>query len=115
MLTLRVHEYTKVSGSQAVRLTKVTPYIRLSSGQGPPIFIQNGKLWSEGGPPIKDIPDWFYDELAKISKTALAAVNYKEEIPAVEDVKHVEHPIKKRRGRRSKTPRIEQEVTSGND
>jgi hypothetical protein len=115
MLTLKVHEYTRVSGSQAVRLTKVTPYIRLVSGQGPPIFIQNGKLWSEGGPPITDIPNWFYDEIRKVSKEALADVKYvvKGEIPAIEDFKHVEHP-KKRRGRKPK-PRIEQEITDGND
>lgn len=86
-LDLKVHHYEKEKLSGQARLTKVKNYLRVSNDKGqPPVFIQNGKLYSQGGPEIKedqlekDFP-WFKDRIGEMKKTkegkkALSEVKY---------------------------------------
>lgn len=50
------------------------PALRLSVKDQPPIFIQGGKTYGDGGDPIarKDLPEWFHEEIKKASPKALA-------------------------------------------
>jgi hypothetical protein len=52
------------------KIGRYTPYVRINSSEGPPLFIQGGKFYSEGGEMVKDLPDWVDDEVAKMSPTA---------------------------------------------
>lgn len=76
-LSLKVHHFEKIPGSQNSRLTQVTPYLRLSRGQEPPVYVQGGQVWSEGGAdPLEQLPDWFGEEVAKASPAALKEVGW---------------------------------------
>lgn len=79
MLSLQTHEPVIRDGKQVDM--KVTPYLRVCTGDGPPIFIQKGRLYGEGGGEIKDPPEWFKDELNKIDKKALEKVGYEVKRP----------------------------------
>jgi hypothetical protein len=71
-LTLRVHEYTRVPGTQDMRLVKTSPYVRLAHGGAPPVYVQDGRAHSEGGPVLDAIPGWLPDELKKLTPGVLA-------------------------------------------
>jgi len=71
MLDLKVHHYVKMPNSTESRLTKVDPYVRICRAHEPPIFLQGGAAYSEGGPPVTPLPEWFEEELAKITPKAL--------------------------------------------
>ena len=78
-LTLtRVHVTEKVPGSDQTRITRTNHYIRLYADSGPPCYIQNGHVYSEGGPLIEpeDYPEWFWPEVNKLSEPAKAAVEF---------------------------------------
>lgn len=66
-LSLKTHDTKKLpNGSQVVVSAK--PYVRLVSGGGdPPIFVQGGHFFTEGGPELKDVPDWVQEELEKLT------------------------------------------------
>lgn len=70
-LNLQPHTFRKAKGGGQV-LTRTVPYIRLRVGEEPPIFIQGGKFFYEGGSALaeKDIPKWVAGELKKISEQA---------------------------------------------
>lgn len=97
-LTLRVHDWKQV-GDGDVRIVSTKPFIRLFAQPGPPVFLQNGRVYYENGKPPEKLPAWFEDELAKCGKRALADVGFgpKGKEPAVEtpdpdDVETVENP-----------------------
>jgi hypothetical protein len=50
-------------------------YVRLSNGTFP-LFLQDGAIYSEDGREVDedDLPDWFEEELAKLSPEAKKAV-----------------------------------------
>lgn len=75
-LTLRVHDYRVMPGTNQARLLSMKPYINVKAGNGPPIFIQGGKLWAEGGEEIKNPPEWFWDEIKKIDPERLKAIGF---------------------------------------
>lgn len=79
--TLRVHEYGKVPNSPFTKIIKSNHYIRLSHQGQPPIYIQNGHLWSEGGDRITNPPEWFHEQIKSVDKKQLAAVKYEAEAP----------------------------------
>lgn len=81
-LSLKVHHHERVPGTQESRLTRLTPYLRLSHKEDPPVYIQGGAVYSEGGPALETLPDWFHAELAKLSPAALQEVGWKS-APAV--------------------------------
>lgn len=65
--SLRTH-ITKMGRGETV-VARVTPYIRLRSGENPPIFVQGGAFYWEGGQRVKDadLPDWVEPELDKLT------------------------------------------------
>lgn len=66
-----VHVYEKVPGTHAeMRLVRTNPYLRIAMKDHPPIYIQGGKFYSEGGPEVRDFPPGFEAELAKASPEA---------------------------------------------
>lgn len=69
MLTLRVHDYARIPGTHDMRLVKTTPYVRLARQGSPPIYVQGGRVYSEGGPEVSTVPAWLPDELAKLTPT----------------------------------------------
>lgn len=105
--TLRVHEYAKIPGSPYQKIVKSRHYIRLCRREAPPIYIQGGKLYAEGGDEIKSdaIPAWFYEDIKKLDPRQLHAVGY------------TSVPIeKKKRGPKPKAaPVTESEDGDGND
>lgn len=64
----RVDEGT---GQKYTVLVKNNPYLRLNSGDGPPIFVQGGKAYSEGGDEYElgDLPPWFMVLAAGVGET----------------------------------------------
>lgn len=81
-LTLtKVHVTEKVPNSDQTRVTRTNHYVRLYADNGPPVYLQNGVVFSEGGPVVEpeDYPDWFWGEVSKLSEEALATVHF--EIP----------------------------------
>ena len=62
-----VHLYEKVPGTDQTRLVKTNPYVRLGRKDHPPIYVQGGQVYGEGGGPIEPIPDWFDAEMARLS------------------------------------------------
>ena len=77
-----VHKYEKVKGKNEARLTRVTPYIRLKSGRDePPVFLQEGKVYTEAGDEVLDRPSWFDAELKKLSVDALAEIGFDDNAP----------------------------------
>jgi hypothetical protein len=42
----------------------------LKAENEPPIFIQGGQLFSEGGPLVDDVPEWFWVEARKLTPEA---------------------------------------------
>lgn len=78
-LTLtRVHVAEKVPGSDQSRVTRTNHYIRVYAEDGPPMYIQNGSVYSEGGPLVdpEDYPTWFWTEASKCTEHALATVHF---------------------------------------
>jgi hypothetical protein len=103
-LTLSPHVLQKAPGTRFDRIVKVIPYIRICSKEGPPIFLQRGKAYSEGGGEIKksDYPDWFYDQLKTLSPNALQECGWEAKKPEEKQVeaKVIEtKPVKRKAGR----------------
>jgi hypothetical protein len=77
-LRLKTHDVDVNRSGEAVA-TRVTPYIRLCEGVGPPIFLQGGGYFYEGGEevPTKDRPEWLSKLQGACSKEALEACGFK--------------------------------------
>ena len=56
----KVHHYVTIPGTNDVRMTKVTPYIRVSQGDDTPYFLQNGVFFAAEGDRFddEDVPEW---------------------------------------------------------
>jgi hypothetical protein len=85
----RVTEYAPVPGSSELKLVAERHYIRLrGSADDPPLYIQQGCVFGEGGDPIAvaDLPAWFWEELAKCAPASLLAAGWQQplEPPAVD-------------------------------
>jgi hypothetical protein len=74
-LSLKTHEVSVNKSGEATG-TRVTPYIRLCAEDGPPIFLQNGLYFYEGGEQCKDPPDWLSDMQELCSPEALKACGF---------------------------------------
>jgi hypothetical protein len=92
--TLRVHEYGKVDGSPFTKIIKSSHYIRMSAYGNPPIYIQGGRLYSEGGDEVKNPPSWFWEEVKKLTDKALEEVKFNPEIYQVKKEVRKEEKIK---------------------
>ena len=71
--SLTTHIYSR-KGGQAPVLTGVTPYVRLCKAGETPIFVQDGGFYSEGGEKLEPVPDWVWEEAAKLSEASLKEV-----------------------------------------
>jgi hypothetical protein len=78
-LSLKTHEVTVNKATGEAVGTRVTPYIRLCSGDGPPIFLQGGGYFYEGGEEVPEDqhPDWLEGMQKKCSPDALKACGFK--------------------------------------
>lgn len=83
-LDLQVHKYEKVPGTQTTRLAKVTPYLRITRDGHPPLYLQGGKAFGEGGAEIETLPIWFDEELAKVSPKAREEIGWSAPAAATE-------------------------------
>lgn len=65
----------RVQRGQAV-VAESYPYVRLKKDDGPPIYIQNGHYFFEGGPEVKpdQFPDWIEEEVNKLNHDTRVAV-----------------------------------------
>lgn len=77
----KVHEFAIVNipgGGTQQRLVRTSPYVRLKAGEGPPVFIQGGVLFFEGGDVVKpdQLPGWFDAQLRTLNKHTLAEVGW---------------------------------------
>jgi hypothetical protein len=77
-LTLsKVEDYRPVPGRpDQLKLVATNHYIRVRTAEGGPLFIQNGRVYSEGGQEIKELPGWFLAELKNIVPEQLKAVKF---------------------------------------
>lgn len=71
-LTLtKVHVTERIPGSDVSRLVRTNHYVMLKSENEPPLFIQGGQIFSEGGPLVDEIPEWFWIEASKLTPLAI--------------------------------------------
>jgi hypothetical protein len=77
-LKLKTHEVSVNKQGETLG-TRVTPYIRLYAEDGPPIFLQGGAYFYEGGEQVPDEaqPDWLFDMQKKCNPEALKACGFK--------------------------------------
>lgn len=71
---LRVHHFEKRGGNTV--LTRVTPYIRLSRQGDGVVFLQRGKVYSEGGPRINPVPAWVWEDVKKLKESYRAQYGF---------------------------------------
>ena len=76
-LSLQVHHYEKAPGSQQSRLVRQTPYVRITRDGHPPIYLQGGRVFGEGGPEIETLPAWFGEEVARLSPKVREEVGWR--------------------------------------
>lgn len=68
----RIQTFERVKGTMQVVLKKTNPAMRLRAGRAnPPVYIQGGIVYGEGGDVIENLPPWFWTELKKASPGAL--------------------------------------------
>lgn len=67
-LNLRPHQLVKRQGM--VVTGDASPYVRLSHADSPPVFVQRGHFFMEGGGEINpsELPDWVLPACQKLSK-----------------------------------------------
>ena len=73
---MKSHEPIKGDGGSLVGY-RVKPYIRLSHGDSPPVFVQNGKFFGAGGKELEDVPSWVQDSLGKLNAVTLESIGLK--------------------------------------
>lgn len=78
LLDLAVHKFERIPGTSQVRIKEVNPYLRLSRRDHPPLYIQKGRVFPENGPevPKAELPEWFWQEIAKITSQGLTEVGW---------------------------------------
>lgn len=79
-LDLSPHKSRKVAGERRFQPAGVVPYIRLRVGEDPPIYLQNGCAFPESGEAYsaKELPEWFWEQAALLSKEAKEKVRFAE-------------------------------------
>lgn len=87
-LTLtKVHDVRRDPQSGARRLMGENHYISFRAGDGPTVFVQNGRAFSEGGPemPTEEIPAWFVDQAKRVSASKAEKVGLDRLLSRLED------------------------------
>jgi hypothetical protein len=77
-LTLtKVEDYRPVPGqTDQLRLVATNHYVRIRALEGGPYYIQNGRVYGEGGSEITELPEWFMNEVKKINPAHLREVKF---------------------------------------
>lgn len=77
-----VHELQKRPGTDHLIVTRVNPYIRFVQEGHPPVIIQKGRFYSDGGQPIdrEQLPDWVEKRVKGLSPEAKAKVGLKDDL-----------------------------------
>lgn len=103
-LSLRVHVTEKVPGSSnESRIVRTHHYIRVAANGSPPLYVQGGQIFSEGGPLVDEVPDWFWVEICKCSDAALRAAGFEiplDKVHAVQNLSNASEPVQEVSGRR---------------
>lgn len=78
-LDLNPHQYTVNPETSQPTLIRVTPYVRLREHDGPPLFLQGGQVYSEGGPliPREEWPEWLPSAIARLNNVGLEESGFK--------------------------------------
>jgi hypothetical protein len=71
-LNLSPHQYAVDPNTQNPILTRVQPYIRIHEGTDPPMFLQAGNVYSEGGGLVheQNWPAWLPGMIERLSPGA---------------------------------------------
>ena len=79
-LNLNPHEYTVNPETSQPTLLRINPYVRLRQDDGPPLFLQGGQVYSEGGPliPREEWPDWLVDAILRLNNSGLEESGFKD-------------------------------------
>lgn len=105
--SLKTHESERVKGTTQRRITKIRPYIRLNYKNGPPVFLQAGKVYSESGQVVEMLPEWFDEQVQHCSKDMLKLVQFERG--------KAKQEVKKKPGKKRGRPKVIQEQIDGND
>ena len=74
-----VHEFAADAGGGVRRLVREHHYLRLRGpADAPPVFLQAGKVYDEGGGVIEPVPKWVRETLRGLTPQARAAVGWGE-------------------------------------
>ena len=63
----QVHKYEKIDGTTEMRLTEVHPATCFTEGDNPDIWVQDGKIYYDGGQEVTEIPEWFWAMVRNLS------------------------------------------------
>jgi len=75
------HEFTSEAGSVR-RLVRVHPYLRLRGpAESPPVFLQDGKVYDEGGGLVEPPPKWVREQVKALTPAARQAVGWGADVP----------------------------------
>lgn len=78
-LSLNPHEFSAHPETGAPVLVRIQPYIRVSEGRNPPLFLQSGQVFTEGDGGVvhpEEYPPWLIDAIRRLKKHALAEVGF---------------------------------------
>jgi hypothetical protein len=76
-----VHLYEKIPGTDQTRLVRMNPYVRIGRKDHPPIYVQAGQVYGEGGQPVDPLPDWFGEEMSRLSPKVRNEIGWRDTIP----------------------------------
>lgn len=66
----KVHEYAVNKATGQARLVRTNPALCARRAGESPIFVQGGQICTEGGQPLREIPEWFWDDARTMSLEA---------------------------------------------
>jgi hypothetical protein len=74
------------------------PYVRIKRDDFPPVFIQDGIPYGEGGQIVDPVPDWYQEELDKMNITARLEGGF--DAPGIAENTELYHPYDRKMERR---------------
>ena len=73
--TLTVHHVTVDANGEQV-ITRTTPYVKVKSAEGGPLFLKSGHAMDENGVIISPLPDWVKAEVRRMSPKAIDDIGF---------------------------------------
>lgn len=74
--------HTPVSKDGQLKGYRVNPYIRLRSGEKPPVMIQGGKFYGAGGEELEDVGEWVNEAVRQMTPAARESVGLPKNLDA---------------------------------